>query len=318
MARPNLCVGILPTPGFTMLAFAGFLDALRLAADEGDRSRPRRCGWTVLSENRAPVRASNGVIVQPGDGLSDPARFDYLVVVGGLLDAQERDGAHLAEYLRAAAEARVPLVGLCTGSFTLAAAGLLEGRRACVSWFHHEAFAARFPRIPAVSDRLFLEDRERITCAGGSSVIHLASHLIERHLGPGSAAKGLRIMIEDARREGEAPQPIPRLLGGANDPRVRRALLHAERQLAEPIDVAELAVVAGVTPRHLTRLFRLDLGRTPLDAVMALRLDRARALLADRQLSLARIAAECGFADAAHLSRRWRAAFGAPPRGGGV
>ena len=314
--RPELTIGIVPTPAFTLLALAGFVDALRLAADEGDRSRPLRCAWTLLSENRAPVRASNGVTVQTGEGFGDPARFDYLVVVGGLLDsvAQAGAGAALIAFLHAAAAANVRLIGLCTGSFTLAEAGLLEGRRACVSWFHHDEFAARFPRVPVVSDRLFIEERGRITCAGGSSVIHLASHLIERHLGPGSAAKGLRIMIEDTQRLGEAPQPAPRLLENAVDPRVRRALLHIERRLAERIDVTELADVVGISARQLTRLFHRDLGLTPAGALVNMRLGRAGALLPERAMTLARIAAECGFSDAAHLCRRWKAATGASPR----
>jgi transcriptional regulator GlxA family with amidase domain len=316
-ARPALSVGIVPLPDFTMLAFSGFVDTLRLAADEGDRSRPIRCAWTVMSERRRPVRASNGVVIQPRSDFVDPAGFDYVVVVGGLLHGETGDNGGAHDYLRRADRAGVRLVGLCTGSLALARAGLMEERAACVSWFHHDDYVAEFPHHQVVSDRLFLDAGDRITSAGGVSVVHLASWLVERHCGPGSAQKGLRIMIEEQvpGGDGAAPQPAPDLFAmpaGADD-RVRRALVMMDRLLAEPLRVEAIADAVDLSPRQLGRLFREQLGRSPARALLDLRLARARQLLDGRPRPVTGIAAECGFCDAAHLGRHFRATFGISP-----
>jgi transcriptional regulator GlxA family with amidase domain len=302
-AGPDLRIGVLPMANFTMLAFAALLDTLRLAADEGDRSRQIRCAWTVMSEDRQPVRASNGLLVQPSEGLMEPAGFDYLAVVGGTLHGGARETPVLLQYLRQAARAGIPLVGLCTGSFTLARAGLMADRRACVSWFHHDDYVAEFPRCSLVSDRLFLDDGDRITCAGGVSVVHLASHLVDRHCGIGASEKGLRIMNEGSALSGESPQPSPALMLQPNaDPRVRRALLLMERRIGDPPRLTELARLAGSTPRHLSRLFVAELGLTPAKASELLRINRARSLVEQSRRPLADIAAECGFSDSAAIA----------------
>jgi len=305
---PDLRIAVLPLTDFTMVAFAGFIDTLRLAADEGDRSRQIRCGWTILSEDRKPVRASNGVVIQPNEGLINTTAFDYLVVVGGILHGGSSETPALLAYLKKVAAAGTPLIGLCNGVFTLARAGLMEGRRACINWFHHADYVAEFPDLRLISDRMFLVDGDRITCPGGVGPVHLASWLVERHLGAGSSAKGLRIMLEDGARPSEAPQPIPviAVLSAARDPRVRRALLAMERRLDERIRLAELAAIVGSTPRHLTRLFLSDLGLTPKGALEAMRMAQARRLVEETQWPIADIAAQCGFADASHLVRRFR------------
>jgi len=311
---PELRVGIIPLKNFTMLAFAGFIDTLRLAADEGDRSRQIRCQWTIMSEGRQSVRASNGTIIQPTSDLTNAPRFDYVVVVGGTLHETDRDSPVLSAYLKDVAET-TPLVGLCNGVLTLARAGLMKGRRACVSWFHHLDYVAEFPELALVSDRMFLVDGNRITCPGGVSSIHLASWLVEKHLGVGAAAKGLRIMLEDSAADGAATQPLPALdiFTKTRDQRVRKAVLAMERMLDRSLELADLARLAGSTPRHLSRLFVTELGLTPKAALERMRLAKARRLITDTGWSIAQIAVECGFADASHLTRRLRASEGITP-----
>ena len=309
MTRLN--IGFVLVPDFTLLALAAFVDTLRLAADEGDRSRQVHCGWTVMSADGRAVRASNGVEVSAGP-LGDPAQFDYVVVVGGTLHRGAYDAAD-AWLVRAAKI--VPLVGICTGSFVLARAGLMAGRRACVSWFHKAEFEAEFPGLDVVADQLFVVDRDRITCAGGTGVVHLASHLVDRHLGPGWSAKGLRVMLEEGAREAGSPQPQPALpgLGPIADARVRRAMLLIERRLSAPPGAAELAHHVGTTPRQLSRLFRAATGRPPAAFGASLRLDRAHAAVIGTPQRLTRIALDHGFADAAHFARTYRAAYGCTP-----
>ena len=313
--EPLLRVGIVLVPDFTMLAFAGLADTLRLAADERDRSRPILRRWHVMTVDGRPVRSSGGIVVEPTSALVDPERFDYVVVVGGTMHGSG-DASPLYPYLAAAAARRVPLVGVCTGSFHLARAGLMAGRRACVTWLHHAEFQAEFPDVEVVADELFVVERDRITCAGGTGVIHLASYLVERHLGRGSAAKGLRLMLEEGPREGRSPQPPPVVaeLAGVKDDRVRRAVLLVEQSLAAPLSGREIAARTGVSHRHLARLLREEIGCSIGQLRQRMRIERARAMMAERRVSLTAVAAACGFADAAHFSRAFKTGSGMAPR----
>ena len=154
-----------------------------------------------------PIASSCGVAVQPDERLGDPSRFDYLVVVGGLVDEVEKLHPETVRFLERAAAAGVPLVGVCTGTFALHRAGLMHGYRACVSWFHHDDFLERFDGLEPVSDQIFVVDRDRLTCSGGVSSAHLAAFIVERHLGRARAAKSLHIMIIDEAMAAEDRSP---------------------------------------------------------------------------------------------------------------
>lgn len=312
-SRPNLRVGIILGERFTLSAFANFVDVLRLAADEGDRSRPIRCAWSVLSTDMAPVRSSCGVAVSPGERLGDPARFDYVVVVGGVLDEVGRlDPAQVA-FLRRAAAAGVPLVGLCTGVFLLHHAGLMHGYRCCVSWFHHDDFLEQFDGLVPVSDRIFVVDRDRLTCSGGASAAHLAAHLVDRHVGGSAARKSLHILIIDDVMPADEPQPgLPPGLH-ARDPLVRRAISHMQQHLDTAPAISRIAEALGVSRRKLERHFAAALGLTPSEVSLRLRLAQARLLLETSRRSVTEIAAETGFCDGSHLIRVFRDREGTTP-----
>ncbi len=307
-----LRVAFLLAPHFTLLAFSGFVDTLRLAADEGDRSRPITCDWSVLSHNMRAVRASCGIDVVPTAELDDPRRYDYVVVVGGLLDGPPVPAA-LLDYLRLAAAQGVPLVGVCTGSFVLARLGLLQDRRCCVSWFHHAQFEARFPHLQASADELFIIDHDRLTCAGGTSVVHLASHLVAKHCGPARASKALRIMIEDAPLPPMAPQPQPLFVARTNEARVRKAMLLLERNLANPLSSEFVARHVGLSTRQLERLFKAELGISPAGFALKLRLANAHELLLTTRAPISDIGLQCGFVNRSHFARSMLASYGSTP-----
>lgn len=311
--RPALRVGFLLAHNFTLSAFSLFVDALRLAADEGDRSRPIRCGWSVMGATSQPVRASCGVTVSRTGGFEDPRGFDYVVVVGGLLHGGEALDEASVAYLRTAAASGVPLVGVCTGSFVLARAGLMRGRRCCVSWYHHADFEAEFPDGEADADRLFVVDRDRITCAGGSGVADLAAHLIERHVGPAAAQKCLHVLQLQNAREGSHAQPHAWPASGG-DERVGRALLLMGQHVAQPLSVEAIAFRLGLSSRQLERLFADTLRMSPALAYRQLRLRYAKQLLVSTKKSVTDIAVEAGFCDGAHFARQFRAFFGVAPR----
>lgn len=311
MAKLN--VGFILARRFTLCAFANFVDVLRLSADEGDRSRPILCGWKVLSPTMDPIASSSGVSVQPDERLGDPARFDYLVVVGGLVDEIENLHPDTVRFLGRAAEAGVPLVGVCTGTFVLHRAGLMQGYRACVSWFHHEDFLERFDGLEPVSDQIFVVDRDRLTCSGGVSSAHLAAFIVERHLGRARAAKSLHIMIIDEAMAAEKPQPGIPLALATDNALVQKALLVMQQSIDAPLSIGRVVARLGVGRRKLERQFREALRMTPLQADRVIRVEQAKHLLRTTGRSATRIAADTGFCDLPHLIRVFRAHEGMTP-----
>lgn len=312
-ARQPLRVGIILAEHFTLSAFAVFIDHLRLAADEGDRSRPLHVQWSIMSCRREPVRASCGVTLQPTSALLPPASIDYVVVVGGILHAGPQIDEATLRYLREVGASHTPLIGICTGSFVLCRAGLMEGRRSCVSWYHYQDFREAFPGHDVVADRLFLADGPRITCAGGAGSAALATHLIEQHLGRAQAQKATQVLLFDRPRQGSDAQPHPPLSEGISEPRVRRALLLMEQNLTRPIPIGAIADELGVSTRQLERLCRENVGVGPASLYRQLRMRYASWLIQNTDRSMTDIAIETGFADCAHFSRQFKDAYGISP-----
>ncbi|MDP4025369.1 GlxA family transcriptional regulator [Methylobacterium sp. NEAU 140] len=311
--RVRLRVGFVLARRFTLCAFANFVDVLRLAADDGDRSRPILCTWSILSDTMEPVRSSCGVAVQPDTRLDRAPPLDYVVVVGGLIDDISHLGPDLVRFLRRSAEAGTALVGVCTGAFILHRAGLMDGYRCCVSWFHHADFLERFDGLVPVSDRIFVVDRDRLTCSGGASSAHLAAHLVEKHVGIAPARKSLQIMIFDADAQADKPQPgVPLDLVPADD-LIKRAVLHMRQNFETPLTIAEIARRVGVARRSLERRFDRHLGRSPSDCYMAMRLDQAELLLRSTGQTVAAIATATGFCDTSHFARTYRQRRGSAP-----
>lgn len=311
--RPALRVGFVLANHFTLSALSLFVDALRLAADEGDRSRPIRCSWSIMSSRADPMRASCGLTVNRTAPFLDPKEFDYVVVVGGLLHAGEQVDQATTAYLRSAAAAKVPLIGVCTGSFILSRAGLMKGRRTCVSWYHFPDFEAEFPDQTPDADQLFVVDGDRITCAGGSGVADLAAHLIKLHVGQSPAQKSMNVLQIAGARSGSDAQPHAGT-EPSGDERVRRAMLVMEQHVAEPLPIEAIAAKLKLSTRQLERLFHETLSMTPAYAYRQMRLRYARRLLETTNKSVTEIAVEAGFCDGAHFARQFRGQFGIAPR----
>lgn len=311
--RTRLRIGFILTRQFTICAFANFVDVLRLASDEGDRSRAILCNWRVLSADMTPVTSSSGVTVQPEERLGDPRRFDYIVVIGGLMGELEQLEPEYTAFLRRAAVARAPLIGVCTGSFVLHGAGLMDGYRCCVSWFHHNDFLEQFDGLEPVSDQIFVVDRDRLTCSGGTSSAHLAAFLVDRHISKAAARKSLSIMMIDEAMEADRPQPGLPLDLTTSDPIVRRALLLLQQALDAPPTLSTLAARLKVSPRTLERRFDAALDMTPFEAGKRIRLAQSERLLQQTQRSVTQIAQDTGFSDVSHFIRVFKATYNTTP-----
>lgn len=312
VSTAGLKVGFVLCPSFTMVAFSAFLDTLRLAADEGDRSRPIGCSWAILSHDMRPIRSSAGIEVKPTSEIVDPANFDYVVVVGGLIDGP-KCAQELLDFVMLSAKKGVPLVGLCTGSFVLARLGLMKGSRCCVSWYHHQSFADEFPDIAVTSAELYVIDRDRVTCAGGTSVVHAASHLIGIHCGRSLAQKALRILIEEPPLPANTSQPLPLSSHSLIDPRVRKAVLLIERNIDQPLSIEFIAKHVNLCARQLERLFLRELGMSPSVFGEKCRLAMAKQLLHTAREPLNAVALKCGYKTQSHFANRFRAEFGITP-----
>ncbi|WP_150699589.1 GlxA family transcriptional regulator [Pandoraea terrae] len=321
---PQVRFGIVLLPNFTLTALSGLIDVLRLASDEGDKSRPVRCSWKIIGESLAPVRASCGIEIAPWETFGDPARFDYIVVVGGLLHSGPEPGRATLEFIRAAGATRAELVGVCTGTFALMRAGVLDGHRICVSWFHYWDFVDQFPATPpelVLADRLYVADRRRITCSGGRASIDVGAAILMRHIEPSIVQKALRILQVDEQHKSNAPQPHPPGLAPAAHPKIKRAILLMEQHLSSALTVDEMAKKLDMSVRQLERLFKAETGSTPQAYAKAMRMRVASWMLTHSGRTVAAIASACGFSDASHMGREFRHAFGVSPgayRSGGT
>ena len=306
-------VAIILAHDFTLSAFSLFLDHLRLAADDGDGSRPLRASWTILADGDRPACSSCGVSVVPTGSLCDPVEYDYVVIVGGLLRRGEPIGGAAIELIHRAAAAGSVLVGLCTGVFILCRLGLMRNKRCCISWYHHDDFRAEFPHHLVHADRLYIIDGKRISCAGGAGTADLASELIRRHLGHSAAQKANQLMMFDLTRRGDASQPHPAFFGGLQPGKIAQALLLMEQNLASPLSMDQLASRLNLSTRQLERLFRESIGLQPTEAYRSIRLRYAAWLLSSCDRSITSIAQEAGFSDGSHFTRLYRAAYGQTP-----
>jgi transcriptional regulator GlxA family with amidase domain len=308
--------GILLLPDFTLTAFSGLVDMLRLASDEGDNSRPVRCCWSLIGEGRKPVRASCGIETTPWEDLGDPSRFDYVVVVGGLLRKGSEPSRATLDFIRSVGETRTTLVGICTGTFALMRAGVLARHRVCVSWFHYWDFLEQFPHVEPsrlVADRLFVVDGHRITCSGGRASIDVAAEILKRHIDASTVQKALRILLVDRSETVNAPQPHPPGLEPSAHPIVKRAMLLMEQHLSKALTVDEMAGKLNVSARQFERIFKADTGKTPQAFARALRLRVAAWSLLNTDKPISAVSSECGFADASHMGREFRQIYAVSP-----
>lgn len=313
MVSSRLRIGFILARQFTLCAFANFVDILRLSADEGDRSRPIHCRWNVLSATMLPITSSCGVSVTPDRSIGNPTDYDYIVVVGGLIDEVESLSNGDVQFLKQAALLNIPLCGVCTGAFLLHKAGLMEGYRCCVNWFHHNDFLEQFEGLRPVSEQTFIVDRDRLTCSGGVGSAHLAAHLVDRHLGAATARKSLHIMVIDHQLEDDHLQPGIPLEFSTDNLIVKRAILIMQETLSEPITISKLCCRLGVGRRTFERYFLEEIKLTPNVVYKRIRLDKASILLTSTDISIVDIAIGTGFCDASHFIRSFKNVFGTTP-----
>lgn len=242
--------------------------------------------------------------------------LDAIFVVAGGDPFSIDDAAHLA-ILRNAAQHRIALGGISGGSVLLAKAGVMENRRFTVHWEHFEELQAMSEDF-LMERRLYVIDRDRFTCAGGVAPLDMMHAIIRSHHGAELARSVSEWFIHTGVRRAEDPQRTharDMLSLGDRDLHVsvKTALELMENHLAAPLSIPQVARLAGISDRHMHRRFKEEVGKTPKQAYLGLRLRKSEDLLRKTRLSLTEIALACGFANAAHFASAYRMAHGMRP-----
>ena len=301
--------GFLTLANYSMIAFANAVEPLRMANRLGGRAL---CEWAVLSLSGRPVAASNGLAVVPTAAVAAAGRLDILFVCAGVDVEAACDAATLA-YLRRAARQGTALGALCTGSYVLARAGLLDGCRCAIHWENIAAVREAFPAV-RFTNELFVIDRERYTASGGTAPLDLMLNLIAARLGDELSLAISEEFILERIRKPEDQQRIPLLARvGARQRKIIDAAALMEATIEAPLGLDAVAKRIGLSRRQLERLFKRHLERRPGHYYLELRLNRARQLLLQTDRSIMDIAVACGFQSPPHFSRRYRALFGHAP-----
>lgn len=309
----KLTIAFVLAKRFTLTPFALFVDVLRLAGDHGDGSRRIHFDWQILGENGLPVEASCGARMLPTASFEQKTRYDAVVIVGGLLENLLPIPRSMETFLRSAIEQGTPLIGLCTGSFILAEFGLLDNRRASVSWFHIHEFRERYPEVAASAETLYVLDEQVSTCSGGSGAADIAAEFVRQHQKDLPVDNAAKILLIDRLRDQDAPQPCFAPFPRARDLLVRKSLLFMKSNLAEVRSVKSVARHMGCTSRQLQRRFLADLGVPPSQAYLTLRLELATRLLKQTVMSIADVGLAAGFSNASHFSRAFRSQLRCTP-----
>lgn len=301
-------IAVLVFPDFQLLDAAGPIAAFEIAG----RIVPGAYRLRTVAVAPGPVASSSGAAMLAEALPEDP--LDTLLVAGGDgTRAAMRCEAAVGWTRRQAARAR-RTASICSGAFVLAAAGLLEGRRATTHWSRAADLARHFPNVRVEPDRIFVRDGQVWTSAGITAGIDLALALIGDDLGEAIARATAQQLVVHHRRPGGQSQFSALAEMGAPEGRFAALLDWMRGRLAEPLTVEQLAAQAAMSPRNFARAFAAETGVTPAKAVERLRLEAARARVEDTAEPLEQTARAVGFGDPERMRRAFLRAFGQPPQ----
>ncbi len=302
-------IGVLPLPGFALMSYASTVEPFRAA---NLLSGQALYEVAVIGSASEMIASSGQGGVVPSAMVGQALDLDYLFVVAGGDPASINDPA-LFRWLGRMARNGAILGGVSGGPVVLARAGLMEGRRMTVHWEHAEALAEVSPNL-MIDRTLYVIDRDRVTCAGGTAPMDLMHALIARDHGATFAQAVSDWFLHTEIRPSGGPQRGG-LVGrvGTTNAAVLDAVAAMESHVADPLTLTDLADFANVSGRQLMRLFKSKLGQSVMGYYRELRLDKAQNLMRNSALPLTEIALATGFANSSHFSRSYAARFGAPP-----
>ena len=309
-SKSTLRFGFLLVPQYSMIAFSSAIEPLRMA---NRLAKQTLYQWPVLTLDGNPVPASNGLMIAPDCSISEIDNLDIVFVCAGV-DVSDTYSKALQSLLCKMQRQKIKLGGLCTGTYLLARAGLLEGYHCTIHWENMASMREEFPSV-LLSDELYEIDRDRYTCAGGSAPLDMMLTLItETNGGKLSANISEQFICDRIRgRHDRQRTPLQQHLG-SSQPKLIEAITLMEANIEEPMSIDELAKLVGVSRRQLERLFQKYLSCVPTRYYMDLRLNCARRLLLQTAKSVIDVSLACGFVSPPHFSKCYRDYYGIPPR----
>jgi transcriptional regulator GlxA family with amidase domain len=278
----------------------------------GHRDERGRYAFSVCGATPGPVRTTTGFAVVATHGVGALRRADT-IVVPGIWDLDREPPAVVLAALRAADRRGARLISICTGAFVLAAAGLLDGRRATTHWRDAAAFRARFPEVDLDPDVLYVDEGRILTSAGVAAGIDLCLHVVARDHGAAAAAAVARRMVVAPHRGGGQAQFVERAVPPARGDGLEATRTWMLDRLAEPLTVPEMARHAARSERSFARHFRAETGTTPLRWLHEQRLLHARRLLEQSDVPVEEVAARSGFGTATTLREHFGRALRTTP-----
>ena len=294
---------------FTLLSFSSALDALRIA---NRMSGKKLYDWIFIGENEEFVSCSAGTQFKLDNSLIELHRDDTILLCGGT-SIQESTTRKLVGWLRREARRGLIIGGLCTAAYPMAKAGLLDEKKATIHWENQDSFAEEFLEVE-LTKTVFVCDGNRYTTAGGTSSIDLLLKIIADDHGEELANAVADQMIYSSIRTDQDTQrlSVPTRIG-VRHPKLSKVIQMMEINIEEPISPSILAKDVGMSTRQLERLFRRYLDRSPKRYYMELRLQKARNLLMQTDMSVINVALACGFASPSHFSKCYRAHYDTTP-----
>ena len=294
---------------FTLLSFSSALDALRIA---NRMSGKKLYDWTFIGESDEFVSCSAGTQFKLDNPLIELHRDDTILLCGGTA-IQESTTKKLIGWLRREARRGLVIGGLCTAAYPMAKAGLLDEKKATIHWENQDSFAEEFLEVE-LTKTVFVCDGNRYTTAGGTSSIDLLLKIIADDHGEDLANAVADQMIYSSIRTDQDTQrlSVPTRIG-VRHPKLSKVIQMMEINIEEPISPSILAKDVGMSTRQLERIFRRYLDRSPKRYYMELRLQKARNLLMQTDMSVINVALACGFASPSHFSKCYRAHYDTTP-----
>lgn len=308
--EPGTRIGVILLPSYNCLATSALLDPLRAANYVGGQ---QLYAWDFISPNEQVLLASNGLATSNARRLADvKPDFDFVFVSSSWTPEKHCTG-QLKKWLHACDRNGAILGGIDTGAVLLGAAHLLEGHAATCHYEHLAAFREEFPNV-AASEALYVIDRKRWTCCGGLAASDLALEMIRAKHGTDLANAAARYIFHDRLRPANEPQrpsgrepigyPVPKTL--------HRAIKIMEKNLEEPLPLSEIAATLDVSQRQLERIFSTYTGVAPVRYYLDARLDRARSLATQTNMTVLEIAIACGFRPT-YFAKAYKTRFGLTP-----
>ena len=308
-ASPTVAYGFLLLPGFSLIAFSTAVEPLRMA--NRIAHAPLYC-WQVFTLDGKPVTASCGITLEANAQIEDMEKTSVLFICSGI-NVRSAITRELTKFLKKLARNKMMLGGICTGSYVLAKAGLLDKYKVATHWENIPGMREEFPQV-VLTQQLFAMDKDRYTSSGGTAPLDLMLNLIRPRVGPEIVAQICDQFNMDRVRDAHDEQHVPlKVRIGSYHRSLLKIAALMEDNIESPLAMNELAKEVGVSRRQVERLFRNHLHVSPTRYYLDLRLQRARDLLLQTSMSIMDVTIACGFQSPPHFSKCYRAYYGYPP-----